>query len=208
MSRYAGERLASFSRISSSLNHVRVDLAPILVRRRFSSSSIPLAAFCSLRLTTMGKYGIPPNSITHDSHPSGTQRDNDRSPSRSWTSPFLRAAIGGLALFSDGYNAQVVGYMNPVLTSLYPDDYTSSMKTRMSNAFLIGEVFGMLFFGWAIDRLGRRQGIIWATVFLVLGIVLTTAASGETNEGRFWMMIIGRGVAGFGAGGRLRIAPF
>jgi MFS family permease len=158
------------------------------------------------KLDTAVECGIPSEPVTDDSQTFGTQRDNDRSPSRSWASPFLRASIGGLALFSDGYNAQVVGYMNPVLTSLYPDDYTSSMKTRMSNAFLIGEVFGMLFFGWAIDRLGRRQGIIWATVFLVLGIVLTTAASGETDEGRFWMMIIGRGVAGFGAGGWLTIA--
>jgi MFS family permease len=148
--------------------------------------------------------GVPPDSIARDDshHPSGTQRDDDHSATKPWKSSFLRASVGGLALFSDGYNAQVVGYMNPVLTELYPDDYTSGMKTRMSNAFLIGEVFGMLFFGWAIDKLGRRQGIIWATAFLVLGIVLTTAAAGSTNIGRFWMMIIGRGVAGFGAGGR------
>jgi MFS family permease len=158
------------------------------------------------KLNTAVEFGIPSESVAYDSRPSGSRRDHDCPPSRPWASPFLRASIGGLALFSDGYNAQVVGYMNPVLTELYPDDYTSSMKTRISNAFLIGEVFGMLFFGWAIDRLGRRQGILWATVFLVLGIVLTTAASGETNEGRFWMMIVGRGVAGFGAGGWSMIA--
>lgn len=109
--------------------------------------------------------------------------------------------VAGAALFSDGYNAQVVGQMNPVLSALYPDDYTKKIKTSMSNAFLIGEVFGMLFFGWAIDRLGRRTGIFWATFFLVLGIVLATAAHGATRNGMFWMMIIGRGVAGFGAGG-------
>lgn len=120
---------------------------------------------------------------------------------RSWKSSVLMVVVGGLALFSDGYNAQVVGYMNPVLTELYPDDYTPSMKTRMSNAFLIGEIFGMLFFGWAIDKLGRRNGIIWATTFLVLGIILTTAAHGTTNSAMIWMMITGRGVAGFGAGG-------
>ena len=120
---------------------------------------------------------------------------------KSWTKSVLMVAVGGLALFSDGYNAQVVGYMNPVLTALYPTDYTSGMKTRMSNSFLIGEIFGMLFFGWAIDKLGRRNGIVFATGFLVLGIVLTTAAHGVTNTGMIWMMIIGRGIAGFGAGG-------
>lgn len=123
------------------------------------------------------------------------------SANMSWTSSILMVTVGGLALFSDGYNAQVVGYMNPVLTELYPEDYTSGMKTRMSNSFLIGEIFGMLFFGWAIDKLGRRNGIVFATAFLVLGIVLTTAAHGTTNTGMFWMMIIGRGIAGFGAGG-------
>ena len=152
------------------------------------------------------KHGTPSDSIAHDSSPFESERANEPSTPQAWTSPFIRASIGGLALFSDGYNAQVVGYMNPVLTSLYPDSYTSSMKTRMSNAFLIGEVFGMLFFGWAINRLGRRQGIIWATVFLVLGIVLMTATSSETDEGRFWMMVVGRGVAGFGAGGWLMVA--
>jgi hypothetical protein len=57
------------------------------------------------------------------------------------------------------------------------------------------------FFGFLIDKMGRRTGIFFATVFLVLGIILATAAHGNTHTGMFWMMIIGRGVAGFGAGG-------
>ncbi|KAM0723382.1 hypothetical protein Q7P37_000368 [Cladosporium fusiforme] len=142
----------------------------------------------------------PIESDVHTADPSDSERETVPAP-RSWASSVLMVTVGGLALFSDGYNAQVVGYMNPVLTELYPDDYTSGMKTRMSNAFLIGEIFGMLFFGWAIDKLGRRNGIVWATAFLVLGIILTTAAHGTTNSGMIWMMIIGRGVAGFGAGG-------
>lgn len=116
-------------------------------------------------------------------------------------SSIFMVLVGGLALFSDGYNAQVIGYMNPLFAELYPDAFTSTIKTRLSNAFLIGEVFGMLFFGWGIDRLGRRTGIVFATLFLILGIVLATAAHGKTPSGQFWMMIIGRGVAGFGAGG-------
>lgn len=120
---------------------------------------------------------------------------------RSNASSIIMVLVGGIALFSDGYNAQIVGHMNPLLSKLYPGEYTSSIKTSMSNAFLIGEVFGMLFFGWAIDKLGRKSGIFWATFFLVLGLVLATAAHGMTRNGMFWMMIIGRGVAGFGAGG-------
>ncbi|KAF1980975.1 MFS general substrate transporter [Aulographum hederae CBS 113979] len=116
-------------------------------------------------------------------------------------SNIITVLVAGLALFSDGYNAQIIGYMEPLFSELYADTMSKSIKTRLSNAYLIGEIFGMLFFGFAIDRLGRRTGIIFATLFLVLGIVLATAAHGTTDLGMFWMMIIGRGVAGFGAGG-------
>lgn len=152
----------------------------------------------------MGKSDATFPSVSATTPEVGDIPDGEReivSTNRSWTSSIVMVTVGGLALFSDGYNAQVVGYMNPVLTELYPEDYTSGMKTRMSNSFLIGEIFGMLFFGWAIDKLGRRNGIVFATAFLVCGIILTTAAHGRTNNGMIWMMIIGRGIAGFGAGG-------
>lgn len=59
----------------------------------------------------------------------------------------------------------------------------------------------MLFFGVIIDRLGRRTGIVFATLFLILGIVIATASHGKDHLGMFWMMIVARGIAGFGAGG-------
>jgi MFS family permease len=117
-------------------------------------------------------------------------------------SSILMVLISGLALFSDGYNAQIIGYMNPLFKQLYPDAFSPEIKTRLSNAYLIGEIFGMLFFGFLIDKMGRRTGIFFATLFLVLGIILATAAHGNSHLGMFWMMIIGRGVAGFGAGGK------
>lgn len=39
----------------------------------------------------------------------------------------------------------------------------------------------MLAFGAMIDRLGRRTGVVWATIFLVVGVVLSTASSGSTS---------------------------
>lgn len=113
------------------------------------------------------------------------------------TSNVLTVLVAGLALFSDGYNAQIIGYMEPLFKDLYKEGMSSIIKTRLSNAYLIGEIFGMLFFGFVIDRIGRRTGIVFATLFLVLGIVLATAAHGNSQLGMFWMMIIGRGVAGF-----------
>ncbi|PTU21995.1 hypothetical protein P175DRAFT_0508881 [Aspergillus ochraceoroseus IBT 24754] len=113
----------------------------------------------------------------------------------------LNVIIAGLALFSDGYNAQIIGYMEPFFSVLYSKGMSSSIKSRLSNSFLIGEIFGMLFFGAIIDRLGRRTGVLAATGFLVLGVALAAAAHGTTELGMFWMMIVSRGIAGFGAGG-------
>ena len=73
--------------------------------------------------------------------------------------------------------------MEPFFSVLYKNGISSQIKTRLSNSYLIGEIFGMLFFGWTIDKLGRRTGIVFATFFLILGIVLATAAHGESQLG-------------------------
>ncbi|QIW99403.1 hypothetical protein AMS68_004921 [Peltaster fructicola] len=116
-------------------------------------------------------------------------------------SSILMVIVSGLALFSDGYNAQIIGYMNPLLADLYPQGFSKTIKTRLSNSYLIGEIFGMLFFGFLIDKMGRRTGIVFATLVLVLGVVLATASHGDSQLGLLWMMIVGRGIAGVGAGG-------
>lgn len=67
-------------------------------------------------------------------------------------------------------------HVNQLLMRLCPDAYTPAMRTRTSNASLIGEIFGTLFFGRAIDKAGRRNGIFWATVFLTLGLVAATGS--------------------------------
>ncbi|KAL3711283.1 hypothetical protein TMatcc_005081 [Talaromyces marneffei ATCC 18224] len=94
-----------------------------------------------------------------------------------------------------------IGYMEPFFSVLYGTAMSSTIKSRLSNSYLIGEIFGMLFFGVQIDRMGRRTGIMTATALLVLGVALATAAHGKSDLGMFWMMIVARGVAGFGAGG-------
>lgn len=101
---------------------------------------------------------------------------------------------------------KIVGYMNPLFEKLYPDGFSSTIKTRISNAYLIGEIFGMLFFGFIIDKIGRRTGVFFATLFLIFGVVLATAAHGYSQLGMFWMIIVGRGIAGFGAGGKPSIS--
>lgn len=65
----------------------------------------------------------------------------------------------------------------------YKDGMSSTITSRLSNSYLIGEIFGMLFFGALIDRVGRRAGVVAATIFFILGVVLATAAHGTSQLG-------------------------
>lgn len=98
-------------------------------------------------------------------------------------------------------NAAIIGNVQILLGELYPDALTDFIYSRLSNAFLIGMIVGMLFFGGIVDQFGRKTGAVATTLLLVLGIVLSTAASGTTPTGMFWMLIVARGIAGVGAGG-------
>lgn len=75
------------------------------------------------------------------------------------------------------------------------------MYSRLSNAFIIGMIVGMLGFGYISDRLGRKSGAVLTTLLLVLGIVMSAASSGKDDLGMFWMLVVSRGIAGVGAGG-------
>lgn len=101
-------------------------------------------------------------------------------------------------------NAAVIGNVELLLAVLYPEALTDSIYDRLSNSFLIGMILGMLFFGVIVDQLGRKTGAVATTAFLVLGIVLSAAASGTSPTGMFWMLIVARGIAGVGAGGECK----
>ncbi|KAF7553980.1 hypothetical protein G7Z17_g3217 [Cylindrodendrum hubeiense] len=121
-------------------------------------------------------------------------------------SVWLMILFSGLAIGSDGYNAAVIGNVELLLAIIYPDALTSSIYTRLSNAFLIGMIIGMLFFGVIVDQLGRKTGAVATTILLVLGIALSAAANGTSPTGLFWMLIIARGIAGVGAGGEYPVS--
>lgn len=95
----------------------------------------------------------------------------------------------------------MIGNVELLLAVLYPESLTDSIYSRLSNAFLVGMIIGMLFFGVVVDQLGRKTGAVATTTFLVLGIILSTAANGTSPTGMFWMLIVARGIAGVGAGG-------
>lgn len=121
-------------------------------------------------------------------------------------SVWLMILFSGLAIGSDGYNAAVIGNVELLLAILYPDALTNTIYQRLSNAFLIGMIVGMLGFGFIVDQMGRKSGAVMTTVILVVGIVLSAAANGTDATGLFWMMIVARGIAGVGAGGEYPVS--
>lgn len=91
--------------------------------------------------------------------------------------------------------------MSLFLKKTYPDVLTTTLRGRIANSFLIGQIIGLLSFGTIVDKYGRQFGGVATTLILILGVAISAAASGTTHLGLIWMLIVGRGVAGIGAGG-------
>jgi MFS family permease len=89
---------------------------------------------------------------------------------------------------------------NVLFKKEYPKEYTSAVSTRVSNALLVGQIFGQIAVGFTCDYLGRKTAIILTTLLIVVGGIMATASHGVTIDGMFWMLTISRGIVGFGAG--------
>ena len=108
----------------------------------------------------------------------------------------------GFALISDGYVNGSMSMLNKVFAMEYGSkvNYTSKVSTRVSNASLVGIIFGQFFMGIAADHYSRRSCILVATVILVVGSALCAASHGTTVPGMFWMLTVMRGLVGIGVG--------
>lgn len=147
----------------------------------------------------------PAKSTTVEIHEDGLEANVPKTY-YSKLSVWLMILYSGLAIGSDGYNAAVIANAQLLMTVIYPDSLTDGIYSRLSNAFLIGMIIGMLLFGGVVDQLGRKTGAVATTLLLVLGIALSAGASGKTETGMLWMLIIARGIAGVGAGGEYPVS--
>lgn len=119
---------------------------------------------------------------------------------KSWSDIFT-IICSGCALMSDGYQNNCMNMLNSVYAVKYPKVYTSTVKTRVSNASLVGAIIGQIFVGLSCDYYGRRWAILVTTSLLVIGSILAAACHGKTTEGMFWMLTVARGIIGVGLGG-------
>lgn len=107
----------------------------------------------------------------------------------------------GFALISDGYVNGSMSMLNKVFVMEYgKKNYSSKVSTRVSNAALVGIIFGQFFMGIAADYYSRKSCILVATAILVIGSALCAASHGTTVPGMFWMLTVMRGLVGIGVG--------
>ncbi|KIJ39869.1 hypothetical protein M422DRAFT_780883 [Sphaerobolus stellatus SS14] len=118
-------------------------------------------------------------------------------------SAYFTILASACGLLSDGYQNSLMTMSNVVFRRLYPQEYTSTVSTRVSNALLIGDIVGMLLVGLICDRVSRKTALVGTTLIIVLGATLGTVAHGSRSSitGLFWFLTFARGITGVGVGG-------
>ena len=106
------------------------------------------------------------------------------------------AAVGGL-LF--GYDTGVVSGALPLLE----DEFSLSAveEEAFVSAAVAACVVGALVGGPMSDRIGRRPTIIFAAVLFAIGAAVLTIST------KYWMLLVGRIILGFGVGKASMISP-
>ena len=118
-----------------------------------------------------------------DAHPSSSLSSHE-APVQPAAKKSRLGAVGlifacGAALFSDGYVNASSGPVLTVLSYAYPDyPGFTAFKSQFSSLVFAGTVFGMLLFGFLVDRFGRRYGMWFASIWLTLWSVLIAGAWG------------------------------
>jgi MFS family permease len=97
----------------------------------------------------------------------------------------------------------VAGIVNTLLGTIYPDIYPgSSYSKNISSIVFVGTVVGQLIFGYFSDKLGRKFGMIVATIILVVFSALSAGAygAGGSTTGMLSALAAYRFLLGIGIG--------
>ena len=101
-------------------------------------------------------------------------------------------ALCSLAIFLDGFDTQIIGFVAPAIVKDLKVDRSS--LALVFAAGLVGLLMGSLILGRAADKFGRRPTIIFSTVLFALCVLATTCAT-ELRQ-----LIVLRLITGFGLG--------
>jgi AAHS family 4-hydroxybenzoate transporter-like MFS transporter len=98
-----------------------------------------------------------------------------------------------LVQLADGYDLAAMSYAAPAMVHAW--HFKPSDLGPLFSASLVGMLFGAPLLGYAGDRFGRRQAIIWGT------ITYAVASLGMLAAGNFTALLTLRFVCGIGLGG-------
>jgi MFS family permease len=96
-----------------------------------------------------------------------------------------------------------VGIVNTLLGKIYPETYpNSSYSKNITSVVFVGTVVGMLVFGYFSDKLGRKFGMVAATIIVVLFSILSAGAygAGGSTDGMLAALAAYRFFLGIGIG--------
>ena len=73
--------------------------------------------------------------------------------------------------------------MNTLLGKIYPNVYPNSTYSKnITSIVFVGTVVGMLAFGYFSDKLGRKFGMVCATIIVVIFSILSAGAYGANGS--------------------------
>jgi MFS family permease len=102
-----------------------------------------------------------------------------------------------------GYLNFVGGTVNTILSRIYPEAYPGSNYSKnITSIVFAGTVLGQLSFGYLSDKLGRKFGMISATIIVVIFSILSAGAYGAngSTSGMFTALAAYRFLLGIGIG--------
>ncbi|KAF7759884.1 hypothetical protein Agabi119p4_11579 [Agaricus bisporus var. burnettii] len=110
----------------------------------------------------------------------------------------------GTALFSDGYANGILTDVNTLLNRIYGAENVNrhNYGNTVRSTVFGGTIMGMLLFGWLSDKVGRRTGMMTATVLIFVFSGLSAASSGAHGSlgGLLAMLSAMRFLLGVGIG--------
>ncbi|ORZ34872.1 major facilitator superfamily domain-containing protein [Catenaria anguillulae PL171] len=110
----------------------------------------------------------------------------------------------GAGLFSDGYVNAVAGPVNTILKSYLYKDVPATDKKDLSSMFssfaFLGTIVGMLTFGYLSDRIGRRFGMLFASIMMIVMSLVVAIPVGSDFRSVYTWLIVCRAITGIAIG--------
>ncbi|CAD6890690.1 unnamed protein product [Tilletia controversa] len=141
----------------------------------------------------------------NDTNASDKSRHEERQQNKGGLSHVGMIFACGAALFSDGYVNAISGPVGSILKRLYQAEDEKRFihfKKLFSSLGFAGTVIGMLVFGYLTDRVGRKFGMLFASIWLSIFCILSALAwgAGGSIDGLFSALIAFRFIQGIAIG--------